>query len=189
MKRYKILALDPGLGTTGWANIQFTPKDGEMTVSDVGNFKCTSESKKVAYKENANKFGSRVVALDILEQNLQQVYDKIQPNYVVVEDIFINKNNPKMISAYMALGQWMTVVQMFMYRNRKRVYKIPTKSAKHCVANHGGAGKESIQSAVFSLNNLKFKKKIKTLVEHEADAIAIGYTFGQLALPDLLNKE
>lgn len=188
MKKYRILVFDPGLSNTGWGIITYYFKNEALTINEVGTEHNTAESRYVANKELVNNYGTRVVALDILRQHINEIFEKAAPDYVVTEDIFINKN-PKYFTAYIALSQWMTILRMYMYEKEKKVYEIPTKTAKHCVAKDGGAGKENIQEAIYSLPKIKFKKKIKTLTEHEADAIAIGYTFCQNILPDLVNQD
>lgn len=188
MARIKLLPLDPGMNDTGWSSIMFNPKDGSMTVSEAGTLKSVNQAKRVHNSERREAFSTRIVTLDVLRQQIGELFDRLQPDYVISEDIFISPN-PLMFSAYVALSQWMTIVQMTMYDRGMPVYRIPTRQAKQTVANHGGADKDNMQDAIFSLENLSFKKRIKTLNEHETDAVAVGYAFGRGTLPELLNKE
>lgn len=183
----KILAFDPGLSSAGWAIITVNIKKSAIVVSHVGMLKISQIVGRVKYEEEREIFGDRVVALGALEHSLYDMAEKYKPDFIVTEDAFYNPRRP---AAYMALTQWITQLEMAMYRWRKPVYRIPTRLAKQCVASAGGADKPNVQAALFSAADITIKPKLRQIVKdtNVSDALAVAYTFVKMALPTLITQ-
>jgi Holliday junction resolvasome RuvABC endonuclease subunit len=181
---FKILAFDPGLSNAGWVLISVNLKKDNITVLKAGTIQTSKIVNTVKYEQERAIFGARVVALGALEHTLYDMAEKYQPDFIVTEDAFYH---PKRPAAYMALTQWITQLEMAMYRWRQPVFRIPTRLAKQCITSAGGAQKPDVQQALFSMPELMIKPKLKIVLKdpNVSDALAVGVTFIKMALPEL----
>lgn len=183
----KLLTFDPGLSNSGWALLEYNPNDGSILTKLIGSFKATSEATKVVNNALLEKYGTRMIVLQIVKREIKDVLEKHQPDYIVTEGAFWN---PKFPSAYQALTQWILLLRLAAYDLGKTVYEIPTRIVKRCVSGNGGALKTTIQEMITSLPGMNIKAKVKPneMSLHESDALAVGYTFCIEILPEILEQ-
>ena len=180
----KILCFDPGLTKTGWSLIDYNTDTSNCTISKYGILQPNRITEHVAIKEDCAKYGKRLMALCELEAQVKDLIETLSPEYVACEDIFYN---PKRPTAFIALSQWLTTVELLLKRYYMPLYKIPTKIAKKEIFGSGSADKINVQSAILSNGRIQFKTKPpKELCEHEADSIAVGLGFITSHLQNIL---
>lgn len=181
----RILSFDPGLSVSGWAVLDYNRTAGELTVFKFGLLTPNAIVSRVNMKEEVDKYGKRLIALVTLRQMITEIYDEFKPDFVVVEDNFFHSKYP---TAYAALLHWTITVDFLLRDNYGQpVYKIPPKLVKQHVTGSGDAKKINIQEAIINNPKIKFKNKQMpfSLIEHTADAIAIGWAFIYEVLPIL----
>lgn len=189
LKNIRILSFDPGLSKAGWSIIDYKPDAGTLVVNQFGMLSANRLTTHRDLEEEVKRFGKQIIALNALRDMVASLFTEYQPDYVVAEDTFFNPITP---SAYAALLQWLNTVALYLYREHQLpLYRISPRSVKLCSAGYGGSGKGNVQEAIIRLNNLKFKQKkyLAGLTEHEADAIAVAYTFVIEMLPSLYNGD
>jgi Holliday junction resolvasome RuvABC endonuclease subunit len=184
----RILSFDPGLTVSGWAVLDFNMHDGTMTVSKLGMLTPNKIVSRADMRDEVDKYGKRLMALSMLKDMVTELYEEYKPDYIAVEDNFFNSKYP---TAYAALIHWtMTVDFLMKDKYGKPVYKIPPKLIKQYISGSGDASKVSVQQAIMDNDKIVFRSNqlYNNLMEHTADAIAIGWAFLQEFLP-ILSKE
>ena len=185
--RLKILSFDPGLSTSGWNLSIYDTETKVMFIEQCGML-YPNENVSLAKNKNYHiRYGSRIMTLDQLRNDLRNLMDTFQPDFVVSEDAFYNPTRP---TAYCALVQWLTTVSIVLYDEYQHtLFKLAPKIAKQVISGFGGAEKLGVQYAVTHKNDIKFNSNINTkeLTEHTCDSIGIGYTFIQEILPSILD--
>lgn len=184
MSQYKILSLDPGLTTLGWANSVYDDKTNLFHTLKYGTYKAT----KCATKDKSSEiYGQRIIALSLLETELIRLIDAFKPDYIASEDIFLH---PRHINAYAALVLCLYTIKRAAYMREKTVYTAAPRAIKKIVSDIGGADKLAVQKAILSNKNIIINENkqspIEKMCEHEADCIAVGYAFATTTLPTLL---
>lgn len=182
----RILSFDPGLSKAGWAVGDFKLQQGHLIINRFGELAPTRTTTHVHMKEQVSYFGKRIITLSLLREMIDILFLEYKPDYVVVESAFFH---PKFPTAYAALLQWMTTVELYLYHTHNMpMYKIAPKAVKFCISGHGGSGKVSVQEAILAKEDISFKQKkqVIKLGQHEGDAIAVNYTFATESLPSLL---
>lgn len=150
----RILGIDPGVATTGWAIIDFD-KDSKPTPVD---------------------FGAILTAKDIpLSQRLEEIYNdlseliqKFKPEYAGVETLLFCNNAKTAISVGEARG----VVLLTLQQNNIPLTEFTPLQVKNSITGYGKANKKQVQESVKVLCNLD---KIPQ-PDDAADAIAIAIT-------------
>ena len=181
----KILAFDPGLSLSGW---NVSTYDTQTKMYRVLKFGMLMPNKGIDTPEthiNFVKFGPRVITLKALREQVRELMNTYQPDIVVSEDAFYN---PKRPSAYSALIQWLTAVDILLHDEYAKVlFKLAPTAAKQVVSGFGGADKLGVRYAVLHREDICFKSKHaeENLTEHICDSIGIGYTFAHRVLPAL----
>lgn len=182
-KKVRLLTFDPAMGVAGWAVIDYDPVTRVRLVVKKGELTPNKIIDRAANREETDQFGKRLPSLKLVREMVRELFLEYKPDYVVTEGIFCN---PKRITAYTALLQWLTTVELMLYMEfRVILYHVPTKIAKQAVTGSGGSGKLLVQDAVLSHPMIEFKKPPEILHEHEADAIAVGFGFIESVLPAL----
>lgn len=182
--RLTILGIDPGINNTGICILRYYTKTKETSLVDRFVIKANEAAKK-QNKDEFREYGN-VFSLLVLENEILEVINKYEPDFVVCEDAFYSPRTP---NAFISLKLCINAIQRVLYSNfKKQLFKIPPKLAKSAVSQ-GTASKEAVQVSIRNLPDLKLKdtkmKPLDLMVEHEADAIAIGYAFIKFILPDL----
>lgn len=186
-EKFVILCLDPGFTTTGWSILEYIVSTSEFHVIKYGSINVTKMTSVIAQRDSVITYGKRVIALTILKKHVRKILTSFKPDYVVAEDAFYQFGR---LSAYEALVQWISNIECLLHDEFSlRLFKLSAKFIKKCMADSGAANKTNIQKAVLSNEKIVFKTITNMMNEHEADSIAIGYTFGKIVLPGLLSSD
>lgn len=172
--KFKILAFDPGLMSTGWSLLEGDIDCGDVCILKIGEMHPGQVSDRAAYRDEVAKFDKRVVTLRLLREEVTKLLEEFKPDAVCAEDIFINPRRPQ---AYGALCMWTAVVRMHCRDFAgKYLVSIPTKICKQVVTGRGDMGKLTVQQAIAAHPHIKFKdpNDLAHMTEHEADSIAVG---------------
>ena len=183
----KILAFDPGLSLSGW---NLSTYDTSTSLLRVIKFGMLTPNKGIDTKETHDefvKYGPRIMTLASLRCQVRELMNECQPNIVVSEDAFYNPSRP---TAYLALVQWLTTVDLLLKDEYNRVlFKLAPKASKQVVSGFGGADKLGVRYAILNKEDISFKPKRveENLTEHICDSIGIAYTFAHKILPALID--
>jgi crossover junction endodeoxyribonuclease RuvC len=148
----KILGLDPGLGTTGWAIIQ---ADGNR-LSHVANGQLKTDA--------ALPLAQR---LALLAEQLEAMIAEHLPNAAAAEEVFVNRNPQSTLK----LGQARGVVLMCAARAGIAVGEYSPTVVKKAVVGTGGAEKAQVHAMVSRL-----LPGVKIAGPDAADALAVAIT-------------
>lgn len=149
--RLRVLGLDPGTATTGWAVIE--EKKGKLFPLAFGHIsteKNTPESKRL---------------LEI-NQDVLKVIQKYKPREAAVEKLFFFKNKKTII----AVGQSRGSLLLTLEENRVKVFGYTPLQVKQALTGYGRAEKKQVQLMVKNILRLKSVPK----PDDTADAIAIA---------------
>lgn len=173
MRTVKILSIDPGTTVTGWAMSTYNLNNNNFTVFKYGMITPIKLAKKD--KEDCLRYTQQLIALDYLESKFDELMMSWKPNFVVSEDAFMNA---KFANAHAALTLCLFVMSNLCRKKyRMPFYKLAPCHVKRIVTSSGTANKLSIQEAIF--NNPEIQVAKKPMMEHEADAIGVGYSFSK----------
>ena len=150
----RILGIDPGVATTGWAVIDFDKEDKPTPVD----------------------YGAILTAKDLeLSDRLEEIYNdlnelvsKFQPEYAGVETLLFCNNAKTAISVGEARG----IVLLVLKQNNIPLTEFTPLQVKNSITGYGKANKKQVQESVKMLCNLD---KIPQ-PDDAADAIAIAIT-------------
>lgn len=187
-QKIRVLGFDPGLSHTGWNLSEIDVESGALHVLKIGEFSPSGVADKAAYREESEKYGKRTISLAVLRDSITQLLTDHKPDYIVMEDAFIN---PKRPMAYGALCMWHCTARMVAREIAgKAIITIPAKSAKLGVSGRGDSGKMNVQQAVVTNPKISFKsdKLIQGLTEHCADSIGLSYSFMTMYLPSIVSE-
>ncbi|MEK9178987.1 MAG: crossover junction endodeoxyribonuclease RuvC [Patescibacteria group bacterium] len=150
----KILALDPGIGRTGFAIME--KNDNKITPIDYG---CIETSPKELLE-------NRLVQIHTYLTRLIKLY---QPEVMVLEKVFFNTNQKTAI----VVGQAQGVMILSAVQNKMSIEWVTPLQVKQTLTGYGSADKQQVQKMVIIL--LQIKEIIK--LDDTADALACGLTF------------
>jgi len=201
----KILSFDPGTTAFGWAFSEHSPATNSFEVQKFGDIRATKMAMR--QKENVLRYGKRLVALNIIYDEVKKLLKDLKPDYVVSEDTFYSHYTPQ---AYGPLLLCCHTVENLLFNayhypstdpndvviteSASVLYKIPPKSIKFVMS---GTGKSFKLDMLYSLEEQMAKGRITfkhnksfdairgDMNEHRVDAISCGYTFTQTILPQL----
>ncbi len=125
-----ILGLDPGIGTMGYGVIEKDAR-GNIRAIDYGVVKTPKE-------ENL------AVRLCILEEGVNQILDKFQPDEVAMEELFFSKN----ITTGIAVAHARGVMLMTCNKRCGRIYEYTPNQIKQALTGYGKADKGQMQRVV-----------------------------------------
>ncbi|MFA6410036.1 MAG: crossover junction endodeoxyribonuclease RuvC [Candidatus Buchananbacteria bacterium] len=146
-----ILGIDPGLADTGFGVIK---KEGSrLTMLDYGNIKTKA---KIADE----------IRLAELNQALDKLIKKYQPEVLGVEKLFFAKN----VKTAIAVGQARGVIMLCGGKNCLKVLEYTPLQVKQALTGYGKADKKQIQQMVKVVLSLKEIPK----PDDAADALAIA---------------
>lgn len=147
----RILGIDPGTATTGWAVLEQSNK----------------EIKAVAYGHiSTSPQKSTAERLMEVAGDLESIIKKYQPCEGIVEDLFFFKNQKTIIK----VGQSRGAIILTMIKANLKVFEYTPLQVKQAVTGYGRADKKQVQEMV--KNILKLKEVPKP--DDTADAIALG---------------
>lgn len=172
--KFKILAFDPGLTSTGWSLLESEIDSQDLVILKIGELHPGQLADRAAYRDEVNKFDKRVVTLRLLREGVAGLLNEFNPDFVTAEDIFINMFRPM---AYGALSMALCVMKMICRDVAgKYLVAIPTKICKQVMTGRGDKGKVTVQQSIAAHPHIKFKdpNDLAHMTEHEADSIAVG---------------
>jgi crossover junction endodeoxyribonuclease RuvC len=150
-KNLRVLGLDPGTATTGWAIL--SEKNGEIFAEAFGHIsteKNTDEAKRI---------------LEI-NKDLLAIIKKYQPQEAAVEKLFFFKNKKTIIE----VGQSRGALLLTLEQNHVKISGYTPLQVKQAITGYGRADKRQVQMMV--KNILCLRKLPKP--DDTADAIAIA---------------
>ncbi len=150
-----ILGIDPGTATTGYGLIKICNKD--YTCLDYGVIETSPQNKQED-------------RLKIINDEINVIIKKYQPNVLAIESLFFFKNSKTAIPVSQARG----VVLMAAAQKKIPVYEFTPLQAKMAIVGYGRADKKQVQEMVKRILNLKEIPKPDDA--SDALAIAICYT-------------
>ena len=129
-----ILALDPGLQTTGYAVVQPTPTGPRVCEAGV-----------IRSAESGRDTSDLAVRVKVLYDSLLEVIDQWRPGVMAVEQLFAHPDHPRaaILMAHARGAFFLAAAQ----RGVPTVSYAPAR-VKKTVTGHGRAGKEQMQAAV-----------------------------------------
>jgi len=146
-----ILGIDPGLTHIGYGLIQYENK--EIALIDYG---CINTDKKDAF----------TVRLGKIYYELKEIIEKYNPNEVVIEEIFFNKNTRTALMVSKVSG----AVALTAFLIGLELYEYTPLQVKQATVGNGRADKFQVQSMVKILLNLPEIPR----PDHAADALAVA---------------
>ena len=174
-----ILGIDPGSRTTGFAIVE-----AESFKQPATHQSRRKPSSGAPYRH----INHGVIAMDVkvtfherirqLGQGIRQVIAKYDPDFVVIEKIFMGRNAD---SAF-KLGHARGVVMYEALLNESQVVEYATRSVKKGIGGTGAATKEEVSLALSRLLNIP---EIKRLDASDALALAIFHATRMSHLEDL----
>ena len=200
----RIISIDPGLSTLGWAISNLDKITGKFNVLKFGSIKASKNA--IKQKELVETYGKQLVALNIINQEIKKlIYDSV-PNYAVSEDAFYNPGTP---NAFKSLLLCLNTIDNILFNisyykeecnlpdTAKKLYKIPSKEVKKIMSGTGSSFKldmlqalkdrmESGDIIISSLSNYPIESIGSFINEHEVDAISVGYAFAKNIYPTLI---
>lgn len=147
-----ILGLDPGYGTMGYGVIEKDAR-GNCRAVDFGVVKTPKEE----------SFGVR---LCLLEEGVNRLFEKFQPEEAALEELFFSKNVTTGIAVAHARG----VILLTCMKHCGRVYEYTPNQIKQALTGYGGADKQQMQRIVASHLRLNAIPR----PDDAADALAVG---------------
>lgn len=147
----RVLGIDPGVATTGWAIVDFEGKS--ISVVDFGVILTTKE------KEQEERL------LEIYN-DLNQIINLFKPEYAGVE-LLLFTNNAK---TAMKVGEARGVILLALANSNLNIKQMTPPQIKNSISGSGRADKKQVQENVKRLCNLKELPK----PDDAADAIAIA---------------
>lgn len=147
----RILGLDPGTATTGWAVIE--EKNGKLSPIAFGHIstdKDLSESERLAE----------------INRDLEKILQKYKPTEAAVEKLFFFKNQKTVIAVGQARGSLLLTLE----QNKLRIAGYTPLQVKQALTGYGKAEKRQVQLMAKNILNLKTIPK----PDDVADAIAVA---------------
>lgn len=178
VRKFRILAFDPGIGNTGWSLLEGNTRDKRLTILKIGELHPGPTADRAANKEQVERFDKRTISLSLLSEFMTNLINETKPDFVCCEDIYISMAHPTAITS---LAMWVGTAKLTAFRCGLRLTVIPTKICKKAITGSGANGKISVQNAVVSNPNISFKHEddIRQMTEHEADSIAVGVALNE----------
>lgn len=147
----RILGIDPGTATTGWAVIE--QKNG--MVSSVAHGHIATDS-----------FLKESKRLEEISRELEQILARYQPQEAAIEKVFFFKNEKTVIEVSQARG----AIALTLSQNGVPVFGYTPLQVKQSVTGYGKADKKQVQYMVKSILRLVAVPK----PDDTADAVAIA---------------
>ncbi|MFA6285226.1 MAG: crossover junction endodeoxyribonuclease RuvC [Parcubacteria group bacterium] len=147
----KILGIDPGTATTGWAVVEEIKKNPQLIACG-----CV----------NTSKFKSDADRLVEIGKDIAFLIKKYKPSEAAIEDLFFFKNLKTAITVAQARG----VILYEIKKNGIPLFSYTPLQVKQALTGYGRADKKQIQEMVKNILKLKCVPK----PDDAADAVAIG---------------
>ena len=149
-----IISLDPGIGRTGYALLQYDqPHIVPLTYGCIETKSSESTEKR----------------LKIIYESLSALIKKYQPSVMVIERVFFNTNQKTAI----IVGQAQGVMLLAAAEHNLEVSFVTPLQIKQALTGYGNAEKQQVEKMVMVL--LELTEKIE--LDDTADALACGITY------------
>ena len=148
----RILGIDPGLATTGWAVVDFD-KDGKPNPVDYGAITTPKEMET----------SRRLVEI---YEDMKELVKKFKPESAGIETLIFCNN----ITSAMFVAEARGIVRLVLEQNDIPIKEFTPLQVKDAVTGYGKAGKKQVQESVKVLCNLDSIPK----PDDAADAIAVA---------------
>jgi crossover junction endodeoxyribonuclease RuvC len=149
-----IIGVDPGLNNTGWGIVEF--HGGSNTYIDSGIIKTNSKQ----------EFAQR---LKLIHASINEVLEKYNPEFVVIEKIFINTNAKSSLDFAYTRGSIILTLAL----NNLKIQELSPNSVKKRITGNGHASKEQIRYMV--QNILKIQSDYNNFDTYDALALAMCF--------------
>ena len=159
-----ILGIDPGLATLGYGVIE---KDAR------GNCRAVDFGVVVTPKDEGLP-----VRLAMLEEGINRILAKFDPDEIAMEELFFSKN----ITTGIAVAHARGVALLTCVKHCGKLYEYTPMQIKQALTGYGKADKKQMQSVVTSLLKLKTVPKPDDAADALAIALCHAFTsrFGEL---------
>jgi crossover junction endodeoxyribonuclease RuvC len=147
----KILGIDPGTATTGWAVVEEKNKNPKLVACG-----CVNTSKFHSDEERLVEIGKDIALL----------IKKYKPDEAAIEDLFFFKNLKTAITVAQARG----VILYEIKKNLVSLFSYTPLQVKQALTGYGRADKKQIQEMVKNILKLRCVPK----PDDAADAVAIA---------------
>ena len=154
----RILGIDPGFATVGWAVLD----------SERGNIQPVAYG-AITTPAHTN-FESRLL---MIKKDLETIIDRYSPTEMAIEELFFNTN----ITTGIAVAEARGVILCTAYEKGLKISEYTPLQVKQAVVGYGKAEKQQVIAMVTSI--LKLKKPPKP--DDTADAVAIAICHSQCA--------
>ena len=154
-----ILGIDPGTATTGYGIIK-KPRNKNDKIKAV-DFGCITTCSKLAPEKRLN----------ILNNELNKLIKKHQPEILAVENVYFFKN----LKTAMPVSQAKGVVLLTAAKKKIPVYEFTPLQVKMAITGYGKAEKKQVQKMIQVL--LDLDKIPKKLLDDSADALGIALCY------------
>jgi crossover junction endodeoxyribonuclease RuvC len=147
----KVLGIDPGTATTGWAVIE--EKGGQFVPLAFGH---------ISTEKNTDE-AARIFEIN---NNLLEIIKKYKPQEAALEKLFFFKNKKTIIQ----VGQSRGAMLLTLEQNHVKIFGYTPLQVKQAITGYGKADKRQVQLMVKNILHLKAIPK----PDDVADAIAIA---------------
>ena len=147
----RVLAIDPGIRTTGFGVLDSNTKKLSLVASGTINPKPSD---------------SIPIRLNYLFEEVDAIINKFSPDIFSIEDMFYSKN----VKTSMILGQARGAMIIAAAQAGLLIYEYAPKKVKMSVCGNGGASKQQVKYMVMKILNLKDIPGTMDI----SDAIAVG---------------
>jgi crossover junction endodeoxyribonuclease RuvC len=149
--KIRIIGLDPGTATTGWAILE--EKNGEIATIAYGHI-------------STNKSGTEEERLLEIAKDIYKIILKFKPSEAAIEKLFFFKNQKTIISVAQSRGALLLTLS----QNNVRISSYTPLQVKQALTGYGRADKRQMQEMTKSILKLNCVPK----PDDAADAIAIA---------------
>jgi crossover junction endodeoxyribonuclease RuvC len=155
----RILGIDPGTATTGWAILETVENDFIVHKFDL----IETDKDEVPGKR-----------LQFIVQQMNIILEKYKPDVMAIEKIFFASNAKTVIRVGQAQGVMIYTASL----HNVDVAEIAPGHIKKVVTGNGRADKKMVQAGLRKIFGAKIRSKAKkkTQFDNAADALAIAYT-------------
>lgn len=153
----RILGIDPGLATIGYALVD----------KEINNFEVLEYG---VIKTSADKKDTE--RLEIIHRNVEELIKEFKPEQMAVEELFFNKN----VKTAISVGQARGVILLAGSQAGLKVSEYTPLQIKQAVVGYGRADKMQVQQMVKSLLNLAEIPR----PDDAADALAVSICHGHV---------
>jgi len=146
-----VFGIDPGLSNLGYAVLEY---EREIELLDYGLIETSKE----------NIEGER---LNIIFNELDNIYKKYKPEITVIEKLFFKKN----VKTAIKIGEVRGVIILLSYINKSKLFELSPSSVKINFTGYGKSNKENMKKMAKILYNVDLEE------DDTVDAIALATSF------------